>query len=91
MPNEPRSSREYEAEDAALTQAGPAQSHSDLEGAPRSAVPPEDRQRMLDEREQRFAGRRKPMGPTPGGTPESIPEDVSPDEQPSTTPEPDEP
>lgn len=93
MPNEPRGSRGYEAEDAALAQAGPAQSHSDQEAAVRAEVSPEERQRMLDEREERFTRRRKPMGPAPDRIAETVPEDATPPppERPSTTPEPHEP
>jgi hypothetical protein len=93
MPNESRSGRGYEARDAALAQAGPAQSLSDQEGTPRSAVHADERQRMLDEREEKFAQRRKPMGPTSDQTPETVPEDATSTshEQPSTTPEPPEP
>lgn len=93
MPNEPRSGQGYEAEDAALAQAGPAQSLSDQEATARSDVPPDERQRMLDEREEKFTQRRKPMGPTSGQTPETVPEDATSTshEQPSTTPEPPEP
>ncbi|QTD96048.1 hypothetical protein [Streptomyces cyanogenus] len=93
MTNEPHSGRTYEAEDAALAQAGPAQSLSDEKAAPRTDVQPDERQRMLDEREEKLARRRKPMGPTSDQIPETTPEEAAPpsDEQPSTTPEPLEP
>lgn len=93
MTNEPQGDRAYEAEDAALAQAGTAQSLSGRESAPRSDVQPDELQRMLDEREERFARRRKPMGPTTDQIPETTPEEATPpsDEQPSTTPEPHEP
>ncbi|MDQ0840651.1 hypothetical protein [Streptomyces sp. V1I6] len=88
MPNQQSSGREYEAQDAALAQVGPAQSLADQEVAPRSDVEPDERQRMLDEREERFTQPRKPMGPTPDQVPETIPEDATTpsDEQSSTTP-----
>jgi hypothetical protein len=93
MPNQPSSGREYAAEDAALAQVGPAQSLSDQKAAPRSDVEPDERQRMLDEREERFTRPRKPMGPTSDQVPETVPEDVTPpsSEQSSTTPEAHEP
>lgn len=99
MPDEPRGGRGYEAQDAALAQAGPAQSLSDHpslsdeEATARADVPPDERQRMLDEREAKFARRRKPMGPTSDQTPETVPEDATStsQEQPSTTPEAPEP
>ncbi|MFD6174326.1 hypothetical protein [Streptomyces coeruleorubidus] len=93
MPNQPSSGPEYEAQDAALAQVGPAQSLSDQPVAPRSDVDPDERQRMLDEREERFTRPRKPMGPITDQVPETIPEDATPpsDEQSSTTPEAHEP
>ncbi|GHH94633.1 hypothetical protein [Streptomyces capillispiralis] len=93
MAHEPSSGREYAAQDAAVAQVGPAQSLSDQRAAPRSDVDPERRQRMLDEREERFTRARKPMGPTSDQVPETVPEDVTPpsDGQSSTTPEPNEP
>ncbi|MFI7407657.1 hypothetical protein ACIBU0_03090 [Streptomyces sp. NPDC049627] len=97
MPDETRGGRGYEAEDAALAQAGPAQSHADQVAAARSDVPSAEQadelKQLLDERERRFARRRKPMGPTSDQIPETVPEDAPPtsDEQPSTTPESHEP
>ncbi|MFD8223000.1 hypothetical protein ACFV16_02350 [Streptomyces massasporeus] len=91
MTNQPRGGPAYEAEDASVAQAGAAQSQSpaDQEAAPRPEVQPDQRQRMLDEREEKFTRRRKPMGPSSEQIPETTPEDATPpsDEPPSTTPE----
>jgi hypothetical protein len=90
MTNQPRGGPAYEAEDASVAQAGAAQSLADQEAAPRSEeVQPDQRQRMLDDREEKFSRRRKPMGPTSDQIPETTPKDATPpsDEPPSTTPE----
>lgn len=97
MPNEQHSgSREYEAEDAALGHAGLPASlpHRERAGAelPETATPSQEE---LDERERKFARRRKPMGPTSGQIPETVPEETpeetsggtTSDQQADTTPE----
>jgi hypothetical protein len=93
MTDQPHSGPEYEAQDASLAQVGPAQSLSDQPAAARADVDPEERQRMLDAREERFTRPRKPMGPTTDQVPETVPENVTPpsEEQSSTTPDAHEP
>lgn len=79
MSNETRGNRpEYTAEDAALADAGAAQSlpgpgePSPLEES--AGKKPTDKQ--LDAREKKFTGRpRKPMGPTPDNVPETVPDE----------------